>query len=93
MGVCSEVLSGVGWNLDPEICMDFKSWKAPREVAGARPWPLTVLFVAKGERRERDVSLGQPLGGALRRGSFLLLRGALGAPVFPASSRRGAAGS
>lgn len=45
--VCSEVLFRVGWNLDNEIFMDVKSWKAPREVAWAGPRPPTVLSVAK----------------------------------------------
>lgn len=72
--VCSEVPFGVGWNLDNEIFMDFKSWKAPREVAWAGPWPLQSSL-RPSERTGRDISLGQPLCRALHEGSFLLLWG------------------
>lgn len=80
--MCAEVLFGKGWNLDHEIFMDFRSWKAPREVAWAGPQTLTVLSMAKGKGRERDISLGQPVVAAASSCSR-----ALGAPVFLASSR------
>lgn len=70
-GVCAEVQFGKGWNLDHEIFMDFRSWKAPREVTWAGPQTLTVLSMAKGKGRERDISPGPACCGS----SIVLFRG------------------
>lgn len=52
--MCPEVPFCMGWKLDNEVFMEFKSRKSPSKVTWARPWPLTVLSVAKRKGRGRE---------------------------------------